>query len=93
MTLRESYVERELRKYVVSLGGKFIKIRGGGLPDRLIVLPDSIIGFLEVKRPGERLRKLQFHELQELRDLGQRAGWCDSVESGKQFIDELRGLS
>lgn len=91
MTLRESYVEKELRKYVVSLGGKFIKIRGGGLPDRLIVLPKGVIGFLEIKRPNERPRKLQVQELKELRDLHQQAGWCDSIESGKQFIDSLRG--
>lgn len=41
-----------------------------GFPDRLVVLPNNHHLFVELKRDGGSLRKLQEHRRQELQELG-----------------------
>lgn len=73
MTKREATVERYLVRKVSEAGGMAIKLNPfnmAGLPDRLILLPGARIIFAELKRPGEKPRKIQeaFHN--RLRKLG-----------------------
>lgn len=70
--MREKYIEQKL--------GREVRIRGGlcekwnsctsGWPDRIVLLPDGKVGFVEVKAPGEEPRKLQLHRHEQLRRLG-----------------------
>lgn len=53
----ESTFERALCRYIKSIGGKAYKwVSPGtpGVPDRIAVLPNGRIAFIEVKRPGLR---------------------------------------
>ena len=45
--------------------------------------------FMEVKRPGETLTKLQRYELDLIRDHGGCAEWANSIEDGKDLILRL----
>jgi len=58
---RERDVEAYLSEHVRRLGGLSYKLAPttAGLPDRLLVLPGGRILLAEVKRPGEKLRRVQ----------------------------------
>ena len=58
-------LERDVESYLVrrakAAGGwplKFVSPGTRGVPDRLLIFPGKVI-FVEVKRPGEKSRKLQ----------------------------------
>ncbi len=88
----EKSFESYLKKETESRGGVCLKLSGiVGLPDRLVLLPDSVVAFVEMKRPGERPRKAQFAWLERLRSLGFVAGWCDSYSSVDRFFALLEG--
>ena len=61
--MREKYIEQQLAKEVRSRGGLCEKWNSGtsGWPDRIVILPDGKVGFVEVKAPGKEPRKLQTH--------------------------------
>ena len=54
--MRESEVEKKLIDEVKKRGGLCEKWVSGtvGWPDRIVFLPDGKVGFVEVKRPGEK---------------------------------------
>ena len=72
--MREKYIEQQLAKEVRSRGGLCEKWNSGtsGCPDRIVILPDGKVGFVEVKAPGKEPRKLQTHRHEQLRLLGQK---------------------
>lgn len=91
MLERESTVERRLKEYAESLGiwtRKFISPSRRGVPDR-VYLANGLVMFMEVKRPGETLTKLQRYELDLIRDHGGCAEWANSIEDGKDLILRL----
>lgn len=57
----ESLIERELLHGVRALGGLCLKFAPvtSGVPDRVVLLPGGRTVFVELKRPGGRLRKIQ----------------------------------
>lgn len=82
----EKEIERELTKCVKEKGGMCLKQTGmAGIPDRLILLLDGKCGFVELKAPGEKPRKLQEHRMKELREIG----YLTFVVSMK---DEINGV-
>ena len=89
MTVRESYVEAQIGKYVKYKKGLYLKLGQNGLPDRIIILKGPRIAFLEIKRPGGKPTKLQHYYLRTLSALGCNAGWVDNVLDGKKFIDNM----
>lgn len=58
--IRERTVEQYLNKQIQSLGGLSFKFKStvNGVPDRIIIF-DGKTHFIEVKRPGGKLRKEQ----------------------------------
>ena len=59
---QESELEKKLCKEVKALGGlalKFVSPGLAGMPDRLILIDIGKIGFVEVKAPKKKPRKLQ----------------------------------
>ena len=59
--MREKNIEQQLVKETKLRGGLCEKWNAGtvGLPDRVVLLPDGKIGFVEVKAPGENPRPIQ----------------------------------
>lgn len=60
--MRESMVERHLRERIEKAGGKCWKwVSPGrrGVPDRIVIMPNGVIAFVETKAPGKTEEKLQ----------------------------------
>lgn len=75
--MRESAIERHYKKLVEDAGGLFIKFNStshSGVPDRIVILPDSGSGdniyFVEFKAPNQKPRPLQDYMIRKMRSLG-----------------------
>ena len=91
--MREREIERKLVSAVKSRGGicpKFVSPGFDGMPDRVVLLPHGKLGFVEVKRPGEKPRPLQTARHRLLRKLGFLVFVLDGEEQIGGMIDELR---
>ena len=70
MNNSEKYLERKLAERVKAIGGMCVKIHNPyyrGLPDRLVILPDGGIVWVELKTLGKKPTKLQQLAHDELR--------------------------
>jgi hypothetical protein len=71
--VREKEVEAALVKAVKKRNGmalKFVSPGLDGVPDRIVLLPNGKLAFIELKRPGGRMRKLQEKRKAQLESLG-----------------------
>ena len=86
----ERDIEKKLVNEVKKRGGKVLKQTGeSGIPDRLVLAPLGICAFVELKRPGEQPRKLQWQRIKELESLGYVVYIIDSYEEVNHLIREL----
>lgn len=91
--MREKTIENKLTVAVKKAGGiavKFVSPSFAGMPDRLILLPDGVIAFAELKAPGKRPRPLQEARHRLLRSLGFRVYIIDSIEQIGGMLHELQ---
>lgn len=92
--MRESYIEGRLVSEVKKRGGicpKWVAPGFDGVPDRMVLIPLSHIGFVEVKAPGKKPRSLQESRHKLLRRLGFKVFVLDSTEQIKYILDEIEG--
>ena len=61
------------------------------MPDRMVLMPEGRIAFVEVKAPGEKPRPLQLARHRLLRRLGFRVYVLDSEKQITRIIDEIGG--
>lgn len=90
--MRESTLERRLVREVERGGGiapKWVSPGTAGVPDRIVVLPEGRVVFVELKAPGKRPRPLQEWWAERLQDRGHQVYVIDSVEGIEQFIREV----
>jgi hypothetical protein len=81
--MREKAIEHKLVKAVKAEGGmcpKLVSPGTDGMPDRMVLLPEAHIGFVEVKAPGEQPRPLQVRRHEKLRELGFQVSVLDDPE-------------
>ena len=91
--MREKQIENKLATEAKKLGGiavKFVSPSFDGMPDRLVLMPDGHIAFVELKAPGKKPRPLQLSRHRLLRSLGFRVYVIDSVEQIGGRLDEVR---
>lgn len=91
--MTEKDIERKLTIAVREEGGicpKFVSPGTNGMPDRLVLLPDGHMAFVELKAPGERPRKIQLRRHAKLRALGYRVYVVDGVEQIPEVIQAIR---
>ena len=91
--MRESFIEEKLTKAVRQNGGvcwKFTSPGTAGVPDRIILMPEGRIAFVEVKAPGEKPRPLQQSRHRLLRRLGFKVYVLDTLEDIEKIISELK---
>jgi len=85
----ENYFKEQLEKH----GALVIKLNiynFNGFPDRMVLLPGERVFFAELKRPGEKPRKLQGAVHRMLRKLGFRVYVIDSKDGVLEAIrDEV----
>ena len=88
----EKDIERKVCDYAKKLGcytRKYTSPAQRGVPDRIIIAPGGAVGFLELKRPGNKPTPLQLKEMRTLTEVGCTVDWVDNVEAGKAFVDGL----
>ena len=91
--MTEKDIEEYLRLGVKKQGGiafKFTSPGNSGVPDRLIVMPENRIYFVELKSPGGKTSPLQNRQISRLKDLGCRVLVVDSKESAERFLNDIQ---
>ena len=90
--MREKQIENKLASKVKQIGGialKFVSPGFDGMPDRLVLVPDGRIAFVELKAPGKKPRPLQLSRHRLLRSLGFRVYIIDSIDQIGGMLDEV----
>lgn len=91
--MEERKIENKLRNEIKKISGlalKFISPGMSGVPDRIVMLPEGKVIFVELKAPGERMRKLQLLRKKQFEMLGFKVLCIDSVEGVNNFIKEIK---
>lgn len=90
--MREKNIEQQLVKETKRRGGLCEKWNAGtvGWPDRIVLLPDGKVGFVEVKVPGEKPRPIQYHRHKQLRQLGYKVFVLDHPEQIGGILDGIQ---
>lgn len=89
----ESKIESHLCKEAKKRGGvalKFVSSGMNGVPDRIVLLPNGKMGFVELKAPGENPRPLQIKRMRGLEKLGFRTYVADNREMIGGILDEIQ---
>lgn len=90
--MQEKQIEQRLVNEVKHRGGICEKWNSGsrGWPDRIVLLPDGKIGFVEAKAPGKGPRALQVHRHEQLRRLGFPVFVLDEIEQIGGILDGIQ---
>ncbi len=90
--MRESTIEKRLRKGIEALGGLCEKFTSPGrrsVPDRLVSLPGGRIVFVELKAPKKEPTALQAKDHARRRALGLDVIVINTVEKVDEFLQEI----
>ena len=91
--MREKDIEKALVSAVKSFDGvcwKFVSPGISGVPDRIILMPNGRIAFVELKAPGKEMRPLQVRRKRQLEALGFRVYCIDCNEQIMEVLNEIR---
>lgn len=91
--MREKIIEQKLTKAVKQNDGvcwKFTSPGIAGVPDRIILMPNGRIAFVEIKAPGEKPRPLQLSRHRLLRRLGFKVYVLDNIDDIEKIISEVK---
>lgn len=89
----EKEIERHLIKVVDRHGGLCWKLASPGrigVPDRIVIFPNGVVGFAELKRPGEVPREIQTYRLEQLRKMGLPAEVIDTMTAATNYALQLK---
>ena len=88
----ERQIEQRLVTETRKRGGmalKFVSPSFAGMPDRLILLPDGKMAFVEVKAPGQKPRPLQVKRHAMLRKLGFKVFFLDAASDIPMMLKKV----
>ncbi len=86
--MREQNIEKYLTNEMKKIGGKsykWVSPGNNGVPDRIVIFPNGIIKFVELKAPGQAPTAYQKLVHRQLRQLNCEVLVIDSIKQ----IDEL----
>lgn len=89
--MTEKNVERKLVEGVKKLGGvayKWVSPGNDGVPDRIVVLPNGHVVFVELKTDKGRLSAVQKHQIERLEDCGCRVHVLYGEDDVKDFLED-----
>lgn len=92
--MREKEIEKKLTQAVKNMGGicpKFVSPGFDGMPDRIVLLPNGHMAFVEVKAPGRKPRALQLARHRLLQRLGFRVYVLDAEEQIEAILSQIGG--
>lgn len=84
----ERDVEQHLMRSVESMGGMCIKHGQDGWPDRIVLLPDGRVTWVELKRTKGKLADLQKYRAAQLEKVGQEVVCLWSKDEVDKWIKE-----
>ena len=90
--MRESTIEKRLKRGIEALGGLCEKFTSPGrrsVPDRLVSLPGGRIVFVELKAPKKEPTALQAKDHARRRALGLDVIVINTVEKVDEFLQEI----
>lgn len=90
-TVTEKQIETAVCEYARKKGcwvRKFSSPAHRGVPDRVFLTPHGRIFFIEFKRPGGKLSKLQEREIREIKSRGGYADVVWDITMGKALVDQ-----
>ena len=88
----EKTIEAKLVNSISRLHGWAIKLLSTyikGLPDRLVLMPNGKIYFVELKSQGKKPTPMQLHIHEKLRLMGFKVYVIDSLNALNDFINEI----
>lgn len=91
--MREREIEQKLIAKVRQRGGlapKLVSPGTVGMPDRLVLLPEGKMAFVELKAPKKKARTIQEKRIRDLRNLGFRVYIVDCQEGIKEVLDAVQ---
>ena len=92
--MREKIIESALVTAVKQKHGLALKLSSPGLdgvPDRLVLLQNGRIGFVELKAPGQKMRPLQEKRKRQLEALGFLVFCVDGVDQIEEVLHAIQG--
>ena len=95
-SVRERDVEHTLVTEVRKRGGlapKLVSPGTAGMPDRIVLMSEGRMAFVELKAPGKKPRRIQEKRISDLRALGYRVFVVDTFERVKEVIDAVQSAS
>jgi len=89
--MTEAAITKQILAYLKAEGWYTWKVHGGplqksGMPD-IMTVKDGRTMWLEVKRPGGRITRLQFYRMEELREAGHEGWFVKSLEECQDVIE------
>ncbi len=87
----EREIEERLRQGVKNSGGKAFKFSSpanNGVPDRIVLFQGKCF-FVELKKPGEKLRRLQSAVKKDFAKLGFEVYKLDTLDEVEKFLKEV----
>lgn len=90
--MNEVQIEKRLKMKVKENGGLAFKLifpGNAGVPDRLVLLRNSKVAFVELKAPAKKLRALQRKRKKQIEGLGFKVYTIDSYEDIDILLQEL----
>lgn len=88
----ESLIEQHLVREVNRRNGLCLKFNSQsmtGIPDRIILMKNGTVGFVEVKQKGKKPKPLQELRMKQLRQLGFKVYTLDEKEKIGEILDEI----
>ena len=88
----EKQIESHLRRGIIKMGGlalKFISPNYSGMPDRIVLLPNCRIYFVELKSKGKKATPKQMKVHGMLKKLGFEVFVLDSKDAVNEYISGL----
>jgi len=89
----EKDIEKKVRKYATQKYGvltrKFSSPNHRSVPDQILFWPNGRVTLIEFKSKGKKPTEAQWSEIRKIRNQGIQVDIVDSIEKGKQIIDEI----
>lgn len=89
----ESKIEVWLNEQIKKLGGKsykFVSPGNPGVPDRIYLMPDGKVYFVELKRVIGKLSGVQVWQREQFQKMGVEIRVIYGMDQAKEFVKELK---